>query len=69
MGHVGQIEFQNYQKRLDAFKIAILNDERKGLKFSDDDSILLVRLNSRRMLKDIRFRLVQENSKNYLEVL
>lgn len=69
MGHVGQIEFQNYQKRLDAFKIAILNDERKGLNFADDDSILLVRLNSRRMLKDIRFRLVQENSKNYLEVL
>lgn len=69
MGHVGQVEFQNYQKRLDAFKIAILNDERKGLNFSDDDSILLVRLNSRRLLKDIRFRLVQSNNKNYLEVL
>jgi len=68
MGHVGQIEFQNYQKRLDAFKISILNDERKESKLSDDESILLVRLNSSRMLKDIRFRLVQENSKNYLEV-
>nr|WP_321306836.1 hypothetical protein [uncultured Sphaerochaeta sp.] len=69
MGHVGHMEFQNYQKRLDAFKIAILNDERKGLNYAEDDSILLVRLNSRRLLKDIRFQLVEEQKTTYLEVL
>ncbi len=70
MGNIARTEFQNYQKRLDTFKIAILQDEKKDGSFENNDSILLVRLNSKRMLKDITFRLSpkDENSKK-LEVL
>jgi hypothetical protein len=70
MGNIARSEFQNYQKRLDAFKTAILQDEEKDGGLENDDSILLVRLNSKRMLKDITFKLSpkDENSKK-LEVL
>lgn len=70
MGNIARAEFQNYQKRLDSFKIAILQDEKKDAGFENDRKILLVRLNSKRMLKDITFKLSpkDENSKK-LEVL